>query len=904
MSASSGVASARPDGLGDHGGSGAPAPAHAPVRGSGGSWWRRLDDWVGLAVLVACCTYTFLQLQPELLVRNTTPSGGDMGAHVWWPAYLRDHLLPWRLAGWSPDFYAGFPAGHYYFPVPALAIVGLGLVAPYNVAFKLVTALGPVLLPVGAYVFARGLRAPSPAPAMFALAASAFAFFTGDPGSSETAQSIAFNQRIMGGTLASNLAGEYSFTLALSLALLFLGALAWALRTRRHLWVPALLLALTLTSHLVVGVFAGIGALAVWCCSRPIASAGRAAAIGVVGGLLSAVWVLPLVATLAYTTDMRYEPITEFTDYLVPGYFFEVAGWEPYRWGAYVLVGVAAAAAAVLIRRSTFTLLLMAALCGLAFRFWTDLGSHVWNLRLLPFWYLSVHLLVGAGIAEVVRGVAWLGRTAWGPARVPGPAPAVVDVPGPDRVPEPAAGAQPDLVPGPNDRGSGPGHRPSRSPGGQGTGTLVSVAVISVLTAVLATGWLVHIDQRKAFLPYWAKWNYSGYENVENEVEGTYTAACSNPGADRTVGTEAPGATPLCVYDKTVAIGKQWPEYRALLDELATLPPGRSLWEGGPSLDKYGTPLALMLVPYWTKGRITTMEGVYFEASATTPYHFEAVAALVASGENSNPVRGIPYRDQQSFDLGVRYLQRLGVRYFIAHNPLTRQRADGDPRLTPIATTPDLDGAAPLGWSIYRVADAPLVEGLAYEPVVAEGVSPDPDGWEQQVAVPWWWFPAQLDKPVVADGPDGWRRAPGAGALALPRRRIRPVEVRNVEVGDDSISFDVDRTGAPVLVKVSYFPNWRAHGAQGPWRATPNFMVVVPTDEHVRLTYGTTGIEWLGRLLTLAGLAGLGVLVRWGRRRSREPDRTPAPGLGEGGGASNPGAGPDEATTMAGAPGE
>jgi hypothetical protein len=85
---------------------------------------------------------------------------------VWWPAYLRDHLLPWRIAGWSSDFYGGFPAGQFYFPVPALLILALDLVAPYNVAFKLGTVAGAAFLPVGAYVFARGIRAPRPTPAL------------------------------------------------------------------------------------------------------------------------------------------------------------------------------------------------------------------------------------------------------------------------------------------------------------------------------------------------------------------------------------------------------------------------------------------------------------------------------------------------------------------------------------------------------------------------------------------------------------------------------------------------------------------------------------------------------------------------------------------------------------------
>ena len=32
--------------------------------------------------------------------------------------------------------------------------------------------------------------------------------------------------------------------------------------------------------------------------------------------------------------------------------------------------------------------------------------------------------------------------------------------------------------------------------------------------------------------------------------------------------------------------------------------------------------MALMLLPYWTDGCIGSMEGLYFESSATTPYHF------------------------------------------------------------------------------------------------------------------------------------------------------------------------------------------------------------------------------------------------------------------------------------------
>ena len=53
-------------------------------------------------------------LGPSEIFVDSTPTGGDMGAHVWGPAFLRDELLPsWQIRGWSPDWYAGFPAMHF-----------------------------------------------------------------------------------------------------------------------------------------------------------------------------------------------------------------------------------------------------------------------------------------------------------------------------------------------------------------------------------------------------------------------------------------------------------------------------------------------------------------------------------------------------------------------------------------------------------------------------------------------------------------------------------------------------------------------------------------------------------------------------------------------------------------------
>ena len=52
---------------------------------------------------------------------------------MWGPAFLRDELLPqFRLTGWTPDWYAGFPAYHFYMVVPMLLVVAVdvGLATP------------------------------------------------------------------------------------------------------------------------------------------------------------------------------------------------------------------------------------------------------------------------------------------------------------------------------------------------------------------------------------------------------------------------------------------------------------------------------------------------------------------------------------------------------------------------------------------------------------------------------------------------------------------------------------------------------------------------------------------------------------------------------------------------------
>jgi hypothetical protein len=104
--------------------------------------------------------------------------------------------------------------------------------------------------------------------------------------------------------------------------------------------------------------------------------------------------------------------------------------------------------------------------------------------------------------------------------------------------------------------------------------------------------------------------------------------------------------------------------------------------------------------------------------------------------------------------------------------------------------------------------------------------------------------------------------------IVVPVNEIKVVDLPKVNVAkvrhtQNSVSFSVDKVGVPILVRVSFFPNWKVDGAEGPYRAAPNMMVVIPTENDITLTYGSSGIDKIAYLLTLIGIV---VVVYWWRK--------------------------------------
>ncbi len=232
----------------------------------------------------------------------------------------------------------------------------------------------------------------------------------------------------------------------------------------------------------------------------------------------------------------------------------------------------------------------------------------------------------------------------------------------------------------------------------------------------------------------------------------------------------------------------------------------------------------------------------------------------------------------------------MGVKYYMATTDAAIDAARTDDRLTEVAnetftyTDSTTDSPVQQRWVVFEVADADIVVPLENQPVVLSDADDHIDGWVYEAnppdavegqpkpakgpgpAVLWYNDPNRWNVLLATSGPDDWQRA-SSNAADVPVTANPAVEVSDVVVGTDSVSFSVDEVGVPVLVKVSYFPNWTVSGAEGPYRVTPNFMVVVPTEHQVTLSYGRSSVEWLGLLATLVGVALVGWLMVVDHRR-------------------------------------
>ena len=349
----------------------------------GGLW-----DWIpNLIAFLAIYGVLLIFYRPNLLFSLTTTAGGDTGAHHYPAQYLIEELLPhFRLTGWAPGWYAGMPMLTFYWPFPFLLIAILDWFMPYQIAFKIVTALGVFALPAAAYALARLWRVRRPFPILAAVFALAFLLMQ--------------SYSIYGGNILSTLAGEFGYMISFSLVILFLGTVHRGMEKPgfNMLFVLNCLILLALVlSHIVTTIVLVCIVPGLLLVNPRWRSLGYLVAVAVVAFCLSAFWSLPFAAHLEWTAHMAWNQLHSIRD-LVPTALLPVA--------ALALIGMAYGVA----RRERKLLPLAWITFITLVIFWILPDGRLWNARVLPFFYFSLHMWAAYGATWLVRPFAVMMR--------------------------------------------------------------------------------------------------------------------------------------------------------------------------------------------------------------------------------------------------------------------------------------------------------------------------------------------------------------------------------------------------------------------------------------------------------------------------------------------------------------
>ena len=246
-----------------------------------------LADLLGLlAIVAALLDY----VRPSLLFLPTIAAGGDTPCHYPTAVYFHQHLLPHgRLHGWYPGAYLGHPLLLYYFPLPFLLMSALAPWLGMPVAFKLGTVIGVFLLPLLTYLSFRLMGFRFPGPLLGAASALLFLLLEENP--------------IWGGTLASTLTGEFSYTYGIGLAVLFLGILYRTYSRGSSPWAAAAALGVTALAHGYAVLWAGLSAsYFLYGARRPLRTIKWLLAVAALSFGMVGFWILPLLADWGWTT--------------------------------------------------------------------------------------------------------------------------------------------------------------------------------------------------------------------------------------------------------------------------------------------------------------------------------------------------------------------------------------------------------------------------------------------------------------------------------------------------------------------------------------------------------------------------------------------------------------------------
>ena len=687
-------------------------------------------------------------LRIDLIFLDTIPTGGDMGAHIVPTKYFVEELFyNFKISGWSNDWFAGYPAYYFYFPLPPSIVAILNFVLPFNISFKIMVLIALVLLVISieklinnkigtfSYIgFSGGL--------LFLLTES----FT-----------------IFGGNLASSLAGQYSFTYSLAFANFAIYYIR--IKSQKYSVIKsATFLGLSLLSHIIPFLVYAPIFLLYFLFAKSIYIE---KAVGFLIFLfLTLRFSVSLFLNLEFTTNMTYSPYTELKDLIKPDIL-------PFAMGivAYVLFVRKKNLKKILLTTETYLIFSSTLL------FFYGPEGALWNGRLVPFFNLGLiiiffkiiedkaDLLISKLQGKILIISFYLICSSFFLFKYI------------------QKWQESYLV------------------------TVYFVAFMILVLSIfsyykpkygLGVTLIALVISSVNFLPHWLNWNFTGYEKKND-----------------------------------------WSDITNLYSGLNELEPGRIIWEPNSDLNKYGTPMVLMTIPMFTNH--DSVEGLYFDSSITTPFHFVTVSGLAESP--SNPVGGLSYINGD-FDKGVEYMKELGVDYFISYTESITEKAVKSNELEYIFQSSPFT-VFKLYSDKVHVVDAELINFT--QPELVDRISNSIFKQEKTES----FFNLSMkefkldSKTRIIEGIDYDE------LKNLNKATYKGSEINNISISNSRISFQTEHPNELHIIKVSYFPNWKIENGSGPYRISPSFMGVIPYSNNVNITFENTILE---KVLTIISL--------------------------------------------------
>jgi len=337
-------------------------------------------------------------------------------------------------------------------------------------------------------------------------------------------------------------------------------------------------------------------------------------------------------------------------------------------------------------------------------------------------------------------------------------------------------------------------------------------AVYAAAGLLLCMGWAW---QHIGYLPSWLTWNYSGYEGKPS-----------------------------------------WDLFHSINEHVrGDLNSPRMVFEHAQTHNRFGSSRAFENLPLFA-GR-STLEGVFHQVSPNSPFVFyiQSEVGEKASGPfhqysyaRLNPAAALPH------------LRTYNVGTIVATSEKARAAYDANPAYHRTF----LEG----GYAIYDVPDAVTgyVVAAGNQPVLYTG----PD--YRTAFYRWFKHPELLDIPLVPADISG-----DAAGAEFPLQTTSVRDIPRVPLSGDCkvtsnleqerISFDTTCPGRPHIVKVSYFPRWRATDGSPIHLVSPGFMLVTPTSGHFEMIYSERALDWFALATTWLGLSWAGVAAVNGRVR-------------------------------------